>query len=271
MLRDCFVVGITDERIQRRLLSEKDDLTFQKAFEIAIAMELAAKNAHVLHHPPPVMQDSGPIINKVSQFRGRRTQFTWSRADAAKGNTRGTAAVSNSSTRKSCHSCGGNHLHDTCKFRDALCHKCQRMGHIASVCKSYMHPSHNNYSRAANRYTHVITEDSTPVVSSTADECYTLYHMPADDTISTTMSFALDEHAIMMEVDTGASVSLISEETFNKYWNSDKLSPPSLVLKTYTGERLDLLGECDVNVTYKSQSATLPLRVVRGKGPSLYG
>ena len=217
------------------------------------------------------MQDSGPIINKVGQFRGRRTQFTWSRADAAKGNTRGTAAASNSSTRKSCHSCGGNHLHDTCKFRDALCHKCQRMGHIAPVCKSYMYLSRNNYSRPANRYTHVITEESTPVVSSTADDCYTLYHMPADDTISTTMSFSLDEHEIKMEVDTGASVSLISEETFNKYWNSDKLSPPSLVLKTYTGERLDLLGECDVHVTYKSQSATLPLRVVRGKGPSLYG
>ena len=38
-----FVVGITDEWIQLRLLCEKDDLTFQKAFEIAIAMELAAK------------------------------------------------------------------------------------------------------------------------------------------------------------------------------------------------------------------------------------
>ena len=62
------------------------------------------------------------------------------------------------------------------------------------------------------------------------------------------MSFSLDEHTIMMEVHTGASVSLISEETSNKHWNSDKLSPPSLVLKTYTGERLDLLGEFDVQI-----------------------
>ena len=58
------------------------------------------------------------------------------------------------------------------------------VGHIASVCKSYMYPSRNNYSRSGDKYTHVITEESTPVVSSTADaECYTLYHMPADDTI----------------------------------------------------------------------------------------
>ena len=38
MVRDRIVCGIRDEKIQRRLLVEKD-LTFQKGYEIATSME----------------------------------------------------------------------------------------------------------------------------------------------------------------------------------------------------------------------------------------
>jgi len=44
MLRDLIVVGITDERTRRRLLSERK-LTFANARDIALAMESASKNA----------------------------------------------------------------------------------------------------------------------------------------------------------------------------------------------------------------------------------
>ena len=43
MLRDRLVCGINDSRIQRRLLSELN-LTFQKAFDLALAMEIADKD-----------------------------------------------------------------------------------------------------------------------------------------------------------------------------------------------------------------------------------
>ena len=48
MLRDRLVSGINNDRIQRRLLAEKD-LTFVKALDIATAMELAEKSAADLH------------------------------------------------------------------------------------------------------------------------------------------------------------------------------------------------------------------------------
>ena len=43
MLRDRLVVGIMNDRIQRRLLAEKE-LTFKRAYELAIAHETAEKN-----------------------------------------------------------------------------------------------------------------------------------------------------------------------------------------------------------------------------------
>ena len=47
MLRDMIVCGIRDEKIQRRLLVEKD-LAFQKVYEIATSMEITSQNMTVL-------------------------------------------------------------------------------------------------------------------------------------------------------------------------------------------------------------------------------
>ena len=44
MLRDQLICGINDDRIQRRLLSETT-LNFKKAYEVAVGMENAVKNA----------------------------------------------------------------------------------------------------------------------------------------------------------------------------------------------------------------------------------
>ena len=42
-------------------------------------------------------------------------------------------------------------------------------------------------------------------------------------------------------------------------------------MKTYTGEPLKILGERKVTVGYKDQSCKLPVVVVAGDGPALFG
>nr|CAH8831305.1 unnamed protein product [Trichobilharzia regenti] len=37
---------------------------------------------------------------------------------------------------KPCFSCGQLHLRSTCRFRGAKCHKCGKVGHIKTVCRS---------------------------------------------------------------------------------------------------------------------------------------
>ena len=72
-----------------------------------------------------------------------------------------------------------------------------------------------------------------------------------------------------MEVGTGAAVSLISEAT---YWGMDdplpQLNPTTVLLCTYLGEQLVLLGSLEVVVKYGNQEADLILIVVKGPGPS---
>ena len=70
-----------------------------------------------------------------------------------------------------------------------------------------------------------------------------------------------------MELDTGASLSLISEATYKSLLPAlSPLTPTSVVLTTYTGEKIPPLGSIDVTVAYQSQESRLPL-----EGPSLIG
>ena len=58
----------------------------------------------------------------------------------------------------------------------------------------------------------------------------------------------LDERTLTMEVDTGASLSLVSEETFRNLWPNKQLLPPNVKLCSYTGEQIVVLGGLDVAV-----------------------
>ena len=62
--------------------------------------------------------------------------------------------------------------------------------------------------------------------------------------------------AITMEVDTGASVSIISESAYRNYWKKGQappIVPSSTNLKTYTSKELSIKG------------------AIKGSGPSLLG
>ena len=77
-----------------------------------------------------------------------------------------------------------------------------------------------------------------------------------------------------MEVDTGASLSLISEKTYLSVWiDNDRppLQPTNTYLQTYTGERISVLGCIQVEVSHNNQTKQLPLLVVKDQGPNLLG
>ena len=76
---------------------------------------------------------------------------------------------------------------------------------------------------------------------------------------------------LSMELDTGAAVMLVSEETFQSKWSNVTLQPSTAQLHTYSGEPLSVVGQAEVKVQYGEQELQLPLIVVGGKGPSLFG
>ena len=81
----------------------------------------------------------------------------------------------------------------------------------------------------------------------------------------------IEGKSLKMELDAGAAVSIISEKVYHELFGKIPLKPSTILLKTYTSEAVHVLGEMDVKVKYETQSATLPLVVVTGTGPSLFG
>ena len=58
-----------------------------------------------------------------------------------------------------------------------------------------------------------------------------------------------------MELDTGARISLVGKKTWQEKLGSPPLNKRKLVLRTYSGQKLRVLGESNVQV--KTQAATI--------------
>ena len=84
----------------------------------------------------------------------------------------------------------------------------------------------------------------------------------------------VDNRELEMEVDTRASLSIISEETYSRLWPEEKkpsLQESNITLRTYSGEQLAIKGTLKVDFEYKDQKAHLQLVVATGQGPNLLG
>ena len=95
------------------------------------------------------------------------------------------------------------------------------------------------------------------------------------DTDPVTIILTIEDSLVQMEIDTGASVSLISLQTYDTLW-SNKNNKPDLeectdVFKTYTGEAVPALGKLNVNVTVNDQQMILLLYVAPSKDPNPLG
>ncbi|KAI4885438.1 hypothetical protein NFI96_003949 [Prochilodus magdalenae] len=74
-----------------------------------------------------------------------------------------------------------------------------------------------------------------------------------------------------MELDTGAAVSVISSELYKDKFAHLRLRTTNVVLKTYTGELLQPEGRLKVWVKLNKQRVRLPLYVIKGEAPPLFG
>ena len=110
MLRDRLVCGARDNKIQRRLLAEPK-LTLKRALDLAIAIETSEKDVLDLQNS---MAQGGSLVNKL---------------EAAAKDPKGHEAVK-------CSRCDGKHYSSECRFKEAKCHACGKVGHISRACRS---------------------------------------------------------------------------------------------------------------------------------------
>ena len=141
---------------------------------------------------------------------------------------------------------------------------------MAHVCKVKDKPPTRKEPRSKQHPTAV---HPTHVLSAETDD-YPMYTFTGSSVKPLVVSVKLNDVDLEMEVDNGASISIISEATYNRLWSKGQapvIQESQLKLKTYSGEQLSVKGVIEVKVQYKNQSEQLQLVVACGNGPSLFG
>ena len=162
-------------------------------------------------------------------------------------------------SRSECYKCGGKYHHFRCPCKEYECHNCKKKGHLAKMCRQK--------GREKSEQTHVVL-DQQPVED---DNEYTMFHVHSG---SYRADVKVNGNSLSMEIDTGASVSIVSKqtlETVHEGTTSLVLKESAVKLQTYTGEVIGVCGSTMAPVEHNGQTVTLPLIVTVGNGPSLLG
>jgi len=194
-LRDKFVCDLLNEPIQKRLLTEAE-LTFAKALNISCSMETASKDSHELAKS---RMTGTSQVHKVSSKRPAKSK---------------NEKQMKTKAQKDCFRCGmNNHVPDKCYFRERECYKCKKIGHSKSVCTAKVHQIRKQVD---------------------SDEEVTMYYISEEvenDAIFITLN--VEEKNVKMELDTGASVSVIGLRDYKKFFPHKPLRSTKLRLQMY--------------------------------------
>lgn len=120
-IRDRIITGLHDSSIQAAVLEVPiEELTLQKTLNICRAKEASCMTQ-------TGMKD--PNVHKIhTESRGR---------DNVKSEYRRERDRSRSFDRTNqCHRCGQSHENDHCWAKNATCHYCKKIGHIARLCQA---------------------------------------------------------------------------------------------------------------------------------------
>ncbi|XP_072171469.1 uncharacterized protein [Diadema setosum] len=252
MIRDRLVCGIRHDRIQRILLAEKKlDLT--KAVDIATSVEMAERNVCDLQSTQ-APRGNGATNKVFKQQAGHKKNKTGAQH------------------RNSCYRCGQGHEKGKCKAVDATCHNCGKRGHFAKVCRSKTNSGQRTEVQT-QFLAEISAEQSTPPRDNMEELEYFMHKAQASPKKEAPMllELGISHNNTVMEIDTGATLSIVSEATYRAWKHQPQLSQSDVVLRTYTGDKIPVVGACKVNVRHDAQVLELPLLVVEGDGPNLLG
>ena len=189
------------------------------------------------------------------------------RQSAAESISKIDSKIPTKSQNSKCFRCFGQHNPKVCPFTDKECFFCKNKGHTSKVCRK-------------KAKSNLPTQQFSNVISDTTDEgqsdedfftIYQLDHKKSNQPIVITIS--IENQNIPVEIDIGASISLINWETFKKINCKSNiiLLPTSCKLKTYSGEIVNPKGQCEIEFYYENKKLKTLFLITDKKSPNVLG
>ena len=216
MLRDQLVCGVNHAGIQRQLLSQAD-LTYETAYTLALSVEASDRDTKTLEKQQHSDQPSTLPVADAVHFTSKPK----------------STSRSPSSSSIHCFRCGGPHLATTCKYTDITCNFCKRKGHLEKVCMRKLRQAAPKGDKKPKRQNYMARESA----SKSEDEELQLFTLSHQSSKPYIVDIFVNDKPVKMELDTGASVSVLNEATYRDILQSSPpLQPASGQLRTYTGD-----------------------------------
>ena len=184
-LRQRFICSVKNEAVLKALFKIKDnDLNFATAVKIAIETEDAAKVAK-----ETVYGSKPQPVNKIK-----------------KNNNRSQAKQSNSTTNDSakCYRCGKAHKAADCKYKEAKCHFCEKIGHLEAVCRKKLHQQKQGGNKSSVKR---ITK---------AEIVQAIFGEVPQETPRLDVSVTIQDKEFTMELDTATSGNFVSKPVWKQ-------------------------------------------------------
>lgn len=267
-LRDQFVSGLASEAMRSRIFAEKS-IQYKEAVELALALEAADRHAEVSGNTRVATSsggggggEAGEGLHHASARRGAGGAgggggYRVRRPSA--GNTGGGDGGEAAGPRPQCWRCGKPHHAMRCRYKQFNCDLCNQRGHLKAMCREVRDSGRQSGGRQ-NYLSDESEEDMFQVlVSEQGNKPYFV-------------SVSIDGLEIKCEIDTGSRVSAISEDFYKKAFPNKIIKTDGLILRSYSGARIESLGYISVNVTLGDVSAKdLPLQIIRNGSRPLLG
>ena len=221
-LRQRFICSVKNEAVLKALFKVKDtELDFTRAVRIAIETEDAAKVAR------ETVNGTKPLpVHKIK--------------DNNKGHVRNFQQQSNDTSK--CYRCGKSHKAADCKYKDAKCHFCDKVGHLEAVCrkKQYEQQQKQQHHGGPKKKVKRITK---------AELVQAILGEAPQETPRLDVSVKINDKEFVMELDTATSGNFVSkpiwkqlgrpklDDVRHRYESASKHDLP--VLGTFQGQTKD--------------------------------
>ena len=225
MLRDVFVIGVRNDHLGERLLSEDaSKLTFEAAVNRAETVERATMDRSLMTNastPHSVLKIGGNAEASASARPKEQQQ-----------------------RNVYCYQCGApgkKKGHPDCKAKDVECRRCGRRGHLAKVCRTKLQRGR-------------IEGKANQVKSESEEDDFTIFAVSTDNHAFV----SINDRLMKCVADTGASLNIMPKNLCPVQFNPVSKSS----VKTYGGHVLKVVGNVVLRVSYLDKVVTADFAVV---------
>ncbi|XP_071632844.1 uncharacterized protein [Temnothorax longispinosus] len=235
-LRDQLICGIRDHDVRVELFAEQE-LTYDKAYKLATAREMAKKNTNNTSGiaRENTTQQEVNVISSKGFLRGRRSEKGPRGRDRRAGSE--SASQAERSQENVCYCCGGpNHWARNCIHRRKRCDKCRRQGHLKHMCGRENRQGKRSLKLLDNPEETEGGESEDPESSEEEED---FLHMRIDsvkqggEALPMFLEVTVAGVKVKMEVDTGTFVAVMSKAEQLRLFGEVPLSTTEKILRTY--------------------------------------